>query len=117
MIGDIQYQMEVWDLDDLIIGYEGKVTRFGYLPYEKRVRKDLADYHRLMQNIAVYGIKKPLITFTNHVLVGQRRAEIGKRLGIPTVTVWRLTEDIDRWMPKDMHRIDILKLEIGEEGY
>jgi len=117
LTSEIEYLEEEWNPADLVLGYDQGPTRFGFLPHENRVGKDKEDWCKLKDSIEKDGICKPLITYKQHVLVGTRRAEIAQILGIETVTVWRLTENIDEWDKKDMYRIKVLTMRIGEFEY
>ena len=75
------------------------------------------DFDRLVVSIYHHGILCPLITHRGHVLIGQRRAEIGQRFGIETVECWDVQEDVTLWWRPDVARLDQLKRKVGEVVY
>jgi len=117
MTGDIQYRPERWNLSELELGYSGRHVQFEWKSFERRTLKAQADYMRLTDSILKKGIVKPLITFKQYVLIGMRRAEIGKLLKISQVSVWRIMEDIEDWGRRDLRRFEELKDMCGKIGY
>lgn len=104
----VAYVRRTRRLDELERGYHGKTIDFDWRPYEKRSEKDRKDFDRLVVSIERAGIRDPLITFGDHVLIGQRRHEIGERLGIEEVEVLDITEDISTWGSDDIKRLELL---------
>ncbi len=105
----VRYTRRRRKLADLKPGYHGKTIDFSHRPYEKRDPKGQRRYDQLLESIAVDGIKHPLITFGDHVLMGQQRYEIGLKLGIEEVDVLEITEDISHWGAADIKRLEALR--------
>ncbi len=114
---NVQYIAEVWNLKDLVIGYKAPWIIFRMQPYQERELSNKADFDRLAVSIEKAGIHKPLITYKHCILVGMRRFDIGKRMGIESVMVWRITENIDLWTRDDLSRLEAMKAAIGEAEY
>lgn len=131
----IPYTLKTARLADLVIGYRSPTgNRWDCRPYENRPGPDHPnhakaahsqhDYDRLEASIREHGISDPLIVWPNpetgktHVLIGMRRAEIGKRLGIETVLVAEVQEDVSQWTTEDVRlRQEALKRELGQREY
>lgn len=116
-LAPIPYTVMRLPLRDLRLGFKGKRISFSWRPYPDRTPKAREDFDRLIVSIYHHGILCPLITHRGHVLIGQRRAEIGQRLGIETVECWDVEEDVTKWWRPDVARLDQLKLKVGEVVY
>lgn len=102
----------------LVLGLSAPHVRWVWRPYESRSPEHRADYDRLLVSIYHNGIKSPVIVWGQHVLVGQRRVEIARRLGIRRVPVLSIGEDVRLWWRNDITRVDRhLKPEAGETAY
>lgn len=105
---------------ELILGFHGDHVDFDWKPYHQRSPEHQALHDRLLVSIFHHGVKKPVITHRGHVLVGQRRVEIARRL-YPDVKLdcIEIEEDVARhWTEHDVfERLPILKAEIGEVPY
>ena len=99
-------------LAELVRGYHGKHIDFEWRPYDKRSEKARDRFDRLLYSISRAGIRDPLITFGDHVLIGQQRHEIGMRLGIEEVDVLEITEEISEWRSEDIKRLEFLREEV-----
>ena len=105
-------------LDVLTLGFTGARIRFDYRPYAERSPDARADYDRLIVSIFHKGILAPLITtHDHHVLIGMRRAEIGRRLGIEKVRRLQVDEDVTQWWRDDVERLNALKAQMGATEY
>jgi|TARA_Y100000310_G_scaffold335623_1_gene418106 hypothetical protein len=115
----ISYKIVTIPITDLKLGYHGSHTDFVWRPYHERSEEARADYDLLEQSIIKYGVKKPVITFKNHVLIGMRRIELLlKHHGIfEEIACAEITEDVYLWDRNDIPRLDELKKEIGEFIY
>ena len=113
----IPYTEETADLSALALGFQGKRISFDWRPYHLRTAAARADFDRLLVSIFHRGILKPLITYQGHVLIGQRRAEIGMRLHLGVVRVWEVQEDVSKWWKPDVARLAKLKAKMGEASY
>jgi len=116
-VSAVAYQEVTERLSDLVLGLQGERVTFCWRPYAERPASHRADYDRLVVSIYHQGIVCPLITWGSHVLIGQRRAEIGKRLGIDTVRCWRIREDVRQWHGADLLRLEALKRHCGAARY
>ena len=108
----VQYVRKRRKLSELARGYHGKTIDFEWRPYERRDEKGRQRFDRLLDSISRAGIRDPLITFGDHVLIGQQRHEIGVRLGIEEVDVLEITEDISEWGSADIKRLELLREEV-----
>jgi len=96
---------------DAELGFAAAHTIWKWKPYEQRNPEHRADYDRLAASIEREGVKSAVIGWTHpetgvfHVLIGQRRVEIARRLGIETVTAVGITEDIRTYWKHDIERI------------
>lgn len=115
----IPYKIVTIPIPDLKLGYHGSHTDFVWRPYDERSEEAREDYDRLEDSIIKYGVKKPIITFQNHVLIGMRRVElILKHYGIfEEIACAEITEDVYLWDRNDIPRLNELKKEIGEHIY
>ena len=107
---------EAWNLKDLVIGYEPPTMPQMRPPFRMTLDCHGADFDRLFVSIKSKGICSPLITYKEFVLVGLRRAYIGRKLGIKTVNVWRITEDVDHWTRENLPRLKALNA-LNKIGY
>lgn len=104
--------------DHLELGLIVPHTRWVWKPYAQRPAEHRADFDRLLVSVYHEGVKTPVIVRGGHVLIGQRRVEIAKRLGITTVPVLRIEEDITGYWKHDVERINRhLKPAAGEWTY
>lgn len=125
----IPYTLKTLPLSDLVIGFKSpNGVHWDCPPYSTRPDNNSTiskqDYDRLEASIREHGISDPLITWTHpdtghtHVLIGMRRAEIGKKLGIETVTAAEIQEDVRQWTTVDVRqRQEALKQELGQRQY
>ena len=115
----ITYKIVTIPITELKLGYHGSHTDFVWRPYEERSEEARADYDLLEQSIIKHGVKKPVITFKNHVLIGMRRIElIEKHYGmLEEIVCAEITEDVYLWNRDDIPRLNELKKEIGEHIY
>jgi DNA invertase Pin-like site-specific DNA recombinase len=102
---------------ELSLGFRGERLDFCWKSYANRRPDQRADYDRLIVSIFHDGIRRPLITFGGHVLIGMRRAEIARRLGISSVCCWRILEDVAEWHGSDLERLEALKVACGATRY
>lgn len=109
----IHYALSECRVDELSLGLKGQAITFDWRPYAKRSAAARADYDRLRASIAAEGIWFPVITWRGHVLIGMRRVEIARALGIRWVQVAEVSEDVRRWWRHDLPRLDRLKAELG----
>jgi hypothetical protein len=122
MTGPIPIELVDVPLGELVLGYAGERVSFCWRPYEFRTPDHQADYDRLIVSVFHHGIQTPLITCrppgrTDHVLIGMRRAEIGRRLGLETVRCARILEDVHDWHGSDLARLAALKQQLGSTTY
>lgn len=109
----------------LLLGLKGRAIDFSWRPYNDRTAEERADYDRLRASIAADGLLKPLIVWRDpfrsaslwHVLIGQRRAEIARTLGIRYAWAVPIREDVRTWWRHDVPRLERLKQHIGEVDY
>lgn len=80
----------------LELGGEFAHVHYYWRPYAERSPEEQAKFDALEASIRQRGIVNPLIVFRGHVLVGQRRCEIARKLGLLTVPVWDIQTDISK---------------------
>lgn len=108
----VPYARKTRKLADLTPGYHGKTIDFDFRPYEQRSKDHQRRFDGLVVSIFHDGIKHPLITFGDHVLIGQQRHQIGLQLGIEEVEVLEIQEDISEWGAEDIKRLELLREEV-----
>ncbi len=115
----IQYKLIYLYPDDFTLGYHGVHVDFVWRPYKERSPEARADYDLLEQSILKDRLKKPIITFRGHVLIGMRRVEIfTKHFGyFEQIACAEIQEDVYLWDRNDIPRLDELKEHIGEYEY
>jgi len=83
------------DPAELQLGGEFDHVHYFWRPYDRRDAAARADYDRLRESLAAAGrMVNPLIAFRDCVLIGQRRCEIARDLGWPSVPCWEILDDI-----------------------
>jgi hypothetical protein len=104
---------------DLKLGFRGEFVYFRHRKFEDRPTDHQEDYFNLNLSISAVGIKKPLIVFDNHVLIGMRRYEIAMDLNPDCIfdCVVILENVKSEWTRFDIPRLDELKEHIGEIEY
>tara|TARA_S200002703_G_scaffold95101_1_gene82116 strand:- start:788 stop:1105 length:318 start_codon:yes stop_codon:yes gene_type:complete len=92
-------------------GYDGQTIHFDYRPYEARTEAARAAYDRLRADLLANGLKDPLITYRDHILIGMRRFEIlrDKRDSFPCIEI---LEDVRHWTRDDLRRLNELKRDL-----
>ncbi len=115
----IPYELKEVSISELSLGYHGSHTDFVWRPYEERSEEARADYDLLKESILKHRIKKPLITFKGHVLIGMRRAEIfaNNFNESEKLLCAEILEDVYLWDRNDIPRLNALKGTIGEFEY
>ena len=115
---DVPYRVVVAKVAELVLGYDtdGGVN-FEWKPYHQRTPEARRDYDRLEASIRAHGLKKPLLTYRGHVLIGMRRAEILAKLGVEHVACWEILDDVSKWATADLVKLDWLKARVGAHGY
>ena len=98
----------------LVLGYDGRSVHFEHRAYENRSEEQRAAYDRLRLDIEANGVRDPLITWNNHILIGMRRYEIILDLYGPDylVSCCQITEDVARWESDDIDRLMLFKSEL-----
>lgn len=95
-----QFRKLTVDPQSLKLGAHFAHVDYEWRRYEDRRESHRRDYDRLEADIRKNGITNPLICYGGQVLIGMRRCEIAVKLGIPSVEVWEITEDIaEDWTP------------------
>lgn len=104
---------------DLKLGFRGESIHFRHRKFEDRSSEQQEDYLNLNLSISAVGIKKPIIVYDNHVLIGMRRYEIAMDLNPDCVfDCVVILEDVkNEWGRDDIPRLDELKEHIGEYAY
>ena len=88
------------DPRDLILGCHFDHVDYDWRPYPERPEDHREDYDRLKVDLAERGMKNPLITWNDHVLIGMRRCEIAVDLGWSLVRCWEIQDDLNAdWTP------------------
>lgn len=105
----IPFRRTVYEADELDLGLETPSVSFSWRPYDKRRPEARESYDALAADIAVQGILYPVITFRGHVLIGMRRVEIARKLGIRVIQAAEITEDVTAWTGADLPRLERLK--------
>ncbi len=127
----IAHELREVPVESLVLGYKAAHMYWTHKPREQRPPDHQADYDRLYASIKANGIQSPLICYTppaelftgegeppTHVLIGQRRAEIAKMLGIERVMIADVLEDLDGWSPLERDsRLPALVRALGETRY
>lgn len=80
----------------LTCGYTNGVINFTHRQYELRSGADHSKYDGLRTDLLHNGMRNPLITFDDHVLIGQRRFEILRDL-VPWFPCLEITDDMSKW--------------------
>jgi len=101
----VRHERRTQPVAALRAGYRGVTVDFTFRPYEKREGEDKEAMDGLRADIKTNGIRNPLVTKDGHVLIGMRRWEIARDLGIEEVERLEITEDIDNWMAPDIDRL------------
>jgi len=105
----------------LTLGLDLEHVGFDWKPYENRTPEARIDYNRLVVSMFHCGIQKPVIVASFkgnlHVLIGQRRGEIGPKIKYHQKPFLIIEEDVTFWTRADLDRLDILRKEIGHEAY
>lgn len=107
----------VADPHALKLGLKGQAIDFSWKPYEKRSPAARADYDRLRESIEKQGITAHVIVWCGHVIIGMRRVELARELGVKSVRIAEVLEDVRLWWKYDLPRLDALKHELGEVPY
>ena len=115
--GPVRHEIVTERIGRLRLGFTGARIWFDWRPYAERTPAAREDYDRLIVSIFHHGLLSPLITYSGHVLVGQRRAEIAHRLGICDARCYRVLENVDAWWRDDVVRLNGLKAQIGATEY
>lgn len=113
----VEYEEVVERSADLVLGLSGPHVDFDWRPFDRRRADQQEDYLRLRASIGRVGIRRPVITWHKHVLIGMRRVEIARDLGIATVRAFRILEDVTKWRGRDLERLEWLKRRCGETPY
>lgn len=95
--------------DALTQGFDGRLLHFDYRPYEKRSPEARADYDALKKDLRSNGMRNPLITFKNHVLIGMRRYEIMVEFGTLVFRCVEILDDVSEWWKPDLPKLEALK--------
>lgn len=90
----LRYHVEDIDPNALQLGAHYDHVDYCWRPFEERRPDHQADYVRLEADIRANGIKNPLITHNGCVLIGQRRCEIARKLGLGRVPCIVIDDDI-----------------------
>ena len=118
MKNPIEWKLVHRSVTELKLGLTLRKVDFSWRPYRDRSEVARADYDRLREDIAKRGILKPIITWRGHVLIGMRRVEIARELGIPVVEAAEIIEDITEWTRDDeMNRLAKMRADIGAADY
>lgn len=103
------------DPTTLKLGADYDHVNYCWRAFEQRPEDHQADYIRLERDIERNGIKNPLIVHGGCVLIGQRRCEIAVKLGIRSVPIWDILDDISGDLNAD--RVETLKSEYQKADY
>lgn len=112
----IKFEVVEKPTEDLIPGFVGKGFVFDIPAYSELTGKTRAAYDRLRVDLQRHGLKSPLITFGDRVLVGMRRLEIlrDSRESFPCISI---LEDVAAWTVDDLVRLEALKSHIYPVGW
>lgn len=113
----IPYGLTIRHVNFLTLGFAGDHINFDWRPYSERTPEAREDYDRLEADIRQNGILNPVIAYKDHVLIGMRRVEIARKLGIELVTVAQIDErqeDVSKWWKYDVERLNRLKEELKQ---
>lgn len=91
-----EYRETIRDPAEMVLGAHFAHVDYEWRPYDQRKPDHREDYDRLFGDIKKRGIVNPLICAGDCVLIGMRRCEIARILGISEVPVWEITEDISK---------------------
>lgn len=103
----IPYTLVRLDTATATLGLDAYHTKWVWRAYADRPADHRADYDRLLVSIYHEGVKTPVIGWRGHVLVGQRRVEIARRLGIGSVEMLEIGEDVTLYWTHDVERIKL----------
>ena len=96
-------------LTELELGFVGRRISFEHRPYLMRSTEAQADYDALELDIHKHGIRDPLITHEGHVLVGMRRYEIARKIGVTRMMCIEIDEDVSEWWREGHAKLAALK--------
>jgi len=105
----VKHHLTTYRLDALELGYDAAHVHFCWRPFEKRSLQAQHAYRLLAEDLEKRGPLHPIITKDGHVLIGQRRVEILRRLGYTTVDAVEIDEDLDTWTGADLPRLEEFK--------
>lgn len=114
----VPFTLDEAETDGLELGLKAPHVWWQWKPYAVRSAEHRADFDRLIVSIYHEGVRAPLVVWDRHVLIGQRRAEIARRLGIRRVPVLVIGEDVRRWWQYDLDRVRRhITPEVGQHAY
>lgn len=93
---------------DLVLGFKGNSCSFEFREYADRSPEQQAAYNRLRDDLLANGMRDPLITYRNHVLIGMRRFEILRDHREEFECV-EILEDVPNWTTADIDRLQAFK--------
>jgi len=127
----VNHHRRTYRLDELVLGFDGEHVHFTWRPYEERRPEAREGYDRLEADIRERGLLHPIITHRGHVLIGQRRVEILRKIDaeggsfhdtlaqLPmfrpawVVPCVEIDEDVSRWTAHDVfERLEAFKRQL-----
>jgi hypothetical protein len=104
----IRHHMECVRLDCLELGFQGEKVDFSYR--ERSVQTD-KPFAALRASIRANGLRWPVVTYQQHVLIGMRRVAILRELWMPhfIVPCYELDEDVHEYTRDDILRLEAWK--------
>lgn len=99
------------------LGLKGRRIDFSHRPYHLRSPEARGDYDLLRESIKQQGVRDRVIVHAGHVLVGMRRVEIARELGIEHLPAAEILEDVTGWWKHDTKRLERLRLALGSTTY
>jgi len=95
---------------ELTCGYRAEKVHFSYKPRSERRPERQQYFDKVIVSVWRYGVRNPLITFENHILVGMTRHEVMTKFNPDYVfKCWEIQEDVSQWDRHDIKRLDELK--------
>lgn len=101
----MRYVQSTVRTDSLRPGYRGATIDFTWKPYAERRGEDRQAFDALRENIREHGIRHPLVTYRGRVLIGMRRWEIARELGVEFVAVVEILDALETWRIDEVRRL------------
>lgn len=91
-------------VEQLTPGYRGETCKFEFRPRYMLEGEEARDWDDLFLSVREHGMINPLIVYNGHVLIGMRRWECLKVLGVKDCAVVNLIEPVGQWRLEDVRK-------------